>query len=204
MRGAGCCLSLQDKGETRLAVAQLGQHPSEEELDDLLEVFDDDGSGELDFEEFSNLVVALGVENISEDFQFKEIVPKMSHYGHDHLVRWLHDDGDSDICEVTGEGVPMLQRCCRAIIMKRSVEGMIYFTILFAAVVSGIQNYSAEAKWEGEYWLVAFEIFVLAVFVLEAIIKFGCEHPPFSHYFHDRWNCFDFTVLVGICACMLL
>ena len=114
-------------------------------------MFDDDGSGELDFGEFSNLVVALGVENISEDFAFKAVVPKMSHYGHDHLVRWLHDDGDSDICEVTGKNVPALQRCCRAIIMQRAVEGLLYSTILLAAVISGIQNYSAEAKWEGKW-----------------------------------------------------
>ena len=49
----------------------------------------------------------------------------------------------------------------------------------------------------------AFEIFVLGVFVLEAIIKIGCEHAPFLHYFNDSWNCFDFTVLVGIFTCML-
>ncbi len=36
----------------------------------------------------------------------------------------------------------------------------------------------------------------LAIFVVEAAIKIGAEHPHPSRYFKDGWNVFDFTIVV--------
>ena len=90
-------------------------------------------------------------------------VPEMSHYAHDHLVRWLHDDADAGLGGTidelgTGANVPALQKCARAIILRKEVEAFIYFTILSAAVVSGVQNYSADPRFKGELWLAVFEV----------------------------------------------
>ena len=49
-----------DADELREAMAALGQEPSEEELMLLIEEADEDGSGEIEFEEFLPLIKSLG------------------------------------------------------------------------------------------------------------------------------------------------
>jgi hypothetical protein len=101
--------------ELGFAIAQL--QPEDELLDeaklgDLLDEYDADGSGSLDFAEFTNIIVLLGVHgSVLADPK----VTKIPHYGHDHLVRWLHDDGTGNINELgTGKNVPPLRKCSRA------------------------------------------------------------------------------------------
>ena len=42
-----------------------------------------------------------------------------------------------------GPDTPIIQRKCRRVIMSPAVERVIYFAIVVAAVLSGVQNYDA-------------------------------------------------------------
>jgi voltage-gated sodium channel len=193
-----------ERDELGFAIAQMQPEDAmldEAKLEDLLDEYDADGSGDLDFGEFTNIVVALGVH----DTVFADPkVTKISHYGHDHLVGWLHDDGSGSVNQLgTGENVPPLRKCSRAMVLRREVEYVIYMSILLAAVVSGVQNYDADPQFEGNLWIHIFETVVLVIFVVEAALKLAAEQPIY-HYFLDKWNVFDFGVLFLILLLTIL
>jgi voltage-gated sodium channel len=103
--------------------------------------------------------------------------------------------GDGDVCSAQ---VPIVQRVCRHIVISKPVELFIYFCIVLAAVVSGIQNMSIEFDDE-TLWVQLIEWGVLVVFSLELLAKLGAEtRSKAYHFFWDPWNVFDFSVLSTI------
>lgn len=84
---------------------------------------------------------------------------------------------------------------CRKITEWRWFERFIIALIILNAIVLGIETYPAIAV-PYESLLLSINQIVLAIFVLEAVLKITAATPVFSRYFGDGWNLFDFTVVV--------
>ena len=188
--------------EISLALAQLGQNCTEAELEAMLDEFDTDRSGEIDFAEFVQLVIALGVADIDmSDEGHMMGVATISHYGRDSLTRWLGDDGEDGHGDVTGPHVPVTQRTCRKIVMRRETELLVYLCIVLVAIMSGVENFYADRRneFEAGSWPRTVEKGVLVIFVIELVVKVFAENysRPY-HYLWDPWNGFDSSVLISI------
>jgi voltage-gated sodium channel len=68
-------------------------------------------------------------------------------------------------------------------------------TIIVAGVLAGIET-NAEAVAAYGPALRILDVVVLAVFILEALLKLAAHCPRPWDYFKDGWNVFDFTVIV--------
>lgn len=67
--------------------------------------------------------------------------------------------------------------------------------IILAAIVVGIEtDQSIMARWG--VWLHALDRAIVAIFVVEALLKIGAHGRTPWRYFRDPWNCFDFTIVV--------
>ena len=84
---------------------------------------------------------------------------------------------------------------CRKIVEWHWFEKIIIGLIVVNAIVLGIETYPVIAV-PYESVLLAFNNFVLIVFVAEALLKIIAATPVFSRYFGDGWNLFDFSVVV--------
>lgn len=69
--------------------------------------------------------------------------------------------------------------------------------ILLAGVLAGLETDAAVVAEHGR-WLHALDRLVLAVFVLEILLKLAAHAPRPWEYFRDGWNVFDF-VIVAVC-----
>ena len=67
--------------------------------------------------------------------------------------------------------------------------------ILINAVILGLET-SPEIVANYNTWLVWINNFILAVFILEAVLKIAAVAPRLRLYFGNGWNLFDFTVVV--------
>lgn len=84
----------------------------------------------------------------------------------------------------------------QAIVSKRWFEHFIVALILLNGVILGLETSPAILEAYGD-WLIWGNHIILAVFVLEAILKITAVAPRFKLYFGDGWNLFDFTIVVA-------
>jgi voltage-gated sodium channel len=68
-------------------------------------------------------------------------------------------------------------------------------TIILAGVLAGIETNAAVVAAHGPV-LRALDAIVLAIFIIEALLKLTAHAPRPWNYFRDGWNVFDFTVIV--------
>lgn len=74
-------------------------------------------------------------------------------------------------------------------------DRVIIALILLNGVVLGLETVP---DWVAEYgdWFAWLNSFIVAVFVIEAVLKITAVAPRFKRYFGDGWNLFDFTIVV--------
>jgi voltage-gated sodium channel len=77
----------------------------------------------------------------------------------------------------------------------RWFSGLIIALILLAALLVGLETSTSLMDQYGTV-LVGFNHVVLASFVLEAALKITACWPRPTEYFRDRWNIFDFSIVV--------
>lgn len=89
----------------------------------------------------------------------------------------------------------MIAAACHAIVESRSFTRFILGTILVAAAVVGLETYPALMERHGAilHWI---DRAIVAIFVVEAILKMAAHGRRFWRYFADPWNGFDFTIVV--------
>ncbi len=85
----------------------------------------------------------------------------------------------------------------RAVADSGVFQRLILGTILFAGVLVGLETYPEVVARHGGV-LHALDQLVLAIFVIEIVIKMGAEGSRPWRYFADGWNVFDF-VIVAVC-----
>lgn len=78
---------------------------------------------------------------------------------------------------------------------SKRFEYFIIGTILAQAVVLGLETIPEISDATHDLF-VAFHIFVVAVFTVEAALKIASSYPKPHTYFKDGWNAFDFTIVV--------
>ncbi len=71
-------------------------------------------------------------------------------------------------------------------------ENNILFAIAINAIVIFFLGFP---EWQHNTWLNSLDIFFILLFLVEAIVKLN--HYGVKGYFEDRWNIFDFIVVVG-------
>lgn len=74
---------------------------------------------------------------------------------------------------------------------QRTILGV----IVVAAVAVGLETYPAVVDRWGAL-LHGIDRIIIAIFVIEALMKMGAHGRRPWRYFHDPWNCFDFTIVV--------
>ena len=77
----------------------------------------------------------------------------------------------------------------------RAFEFVIVAIIIFNALLLGLGTSPTLDRQYGDWMQLAYQI-VLAIFVLEALIKMAASTPRVGGYFRDGWNVFDFLVIV--------
>ena len=85
---------------------------------------------------------------------------------------------------------------CKRIAQSSSFDRIIIALILFTALIIGIEAFP---QWMNEQRSNVFEFchkFILAAFIVEAIIKIIAESPRPWNYFKSGWNIFDFSLIV--------
>ena len=88
-----------------------------------------------------------------------------------------------------------MKEFARRIVQARWFEPWMVGLILFNAIIIGLET-SGEIMADYGRWLEWGNDLVLAVFVLEAVLKITAVAPQFRRYFGDGWNLFDFTVVI--------
>ena len=88
---------------------------------------------------------------------------------------------------------------CKSIVNSKFFQRLIIITILLAGIVVGMQTYK-EFAIENAYILDTLDRVILAIFIIEAIIKILAEGNRPQNYFKNPWNVFDFIIVV---ACLL-
>jgi len=88
-----------------------------------------------------------------------------------------------------------MKKIAQQIVSKKNFEYFIIALILLNGVVLGLETSPDIVAHYGDYLLLANDL-ILAVFVIEAILKITAVAPRFKLYFGDGWNLFDFTVVV--------
>lgn len=88
-----------------------------------------------------------------------------------------------------------MKELARRIVQARWFEPWMVGLILFNAVIIGLET-SHEVMERYGRWLEWGNDLILAVFVLEAVLKITAVAPQFRRYFGDGWNLFDFTVVI--------
>ncbi len=91
---------------------------------------------------------------------------------------------------------------CKTIANSGWFNHFIMAVILMAGVVVGIQTYGDKvARYKELLWTI--DQIILAIFLIEVIIKMTAEGRHPLRYFRDPWNVFDFTI-VAVCYVALL
>lgn len=83
----------------------------------------------------------------------------------------------------------------RRIVSSPWFQRSIIVTIIFAGVLAGIETDAAIMAAHGPV-LRMLDSIVLAIFIIEALLKLTAQAPRPWRYFKDGWNVFDFTVIV--------
>ena len=88
---------------------------------------------------------------------------------------------------------------CKSIVKSKFFQRLIIITILLAGIVVGMQTYK-EFAIENAFILDTLDRIILAIFIIEAIIKILAEGNRPQNYFKNPWNVFDFII---VAACLL-
>lgn len=85
--------------------------------------------------------------------------------------------------------------CAKHIVDASWFQRLVILTILMAGVLAGIETDAAMVATHGAA-LRSLDAIVLAIFIVEAILKLTERCPQPWDYFRDGWNVFDFAVIV--------
>jgi len=88
-----------------------------------------------------------------------------------------------------------MRKFAKKIVETKAFEYFIVALILINGVVLGLET-SPDILAKYGTWLAFVNHAILAVFILEAILKITAVVPRLKLYFGDGWNLFDFTVVV--------
>lgn len=88
-----------------------------------------------------------------------------------------------------------MQQFIKNIVEARGFEYFIVTLILLNAVVLGLET-SVTVTTHYGHWLDWANLVILAVFIVEAILKIAAVVPRLRLYFGSGWNLFDFSVVV--------
>lgn len=89
----------------------------------------------------------------------------------------------------------MIPESTRCIVHSPWFQRFIIAVIVFAGVLAGIETDAGMMAAHGDL-LHSLDRIVLAVFIIEALLKLTELSPRPWNYFKDGWNVFDFTVIV--------
>lgn len=89
----------------------------------------------------------------------------------------------------------MLAHRLDSIVRSSWFQNSIIAMIFLAAIVVGLQTSLIATENYGAL-LTGLDAFIIGVFVVEALMKIGANGRRPWRYFHDPWNCFDFTIVV--------
>ena len=89
----------------------------------------------------------------------------------------------------------MITQLAQRVANARAFEFGIVAIIIFNALLLGIGTSPTLDQKYGDLMYLAYRI-ILAIFVLEALIKMVASSPRVVGYFRDGWNVFDFLVIV--------
>lgn len=93
----------------------------------------------------------------------------------------------------------MIPETTRRIVHSPWFQRFVIATIIFAGVLAGIETDASMMAAHGAL-LHSLDRMVLAVFIIEAILKLTALSPRPWDYFRDGWNVFDFAVIL---VCLL-
>jgi len=83
----------------------------------------------------------------------------------------------------------------RSIVEARWFEPAMIALILFNALLIGLEtNKAFVERYDG--WLSVGNNIILAIFIIEVVLKLAAVAPRFGLYFGNGWNLFDFTVVL--------
>ena len=88
-----------------------------------------------------------------------------------------------------------------ALVHARWFEATIMVVIILAGVLAGLETSPALVARYGAL-LEALDLAVLAIFVVEIVLKMAVHGRQPWHYFRDGWNVFDFTIVALCCLPM--
>lgn len=88
--------------------------------------------------------------------------------------------------------VEILRRIANAPVFQNFITA----TILFAALLVGVETYESMATAYASPIHILNEA-ILAIFIIEIVVKMGAEFPKPHRYFLDPWNIFDFVIVVA-------
>ncbi|MDH5764952.1 MAG: ion transporter [Gammaproteobacteria bacterium] len=88
-----------------------------------------------------------------------------------------------------------MKNFCLRVVSHAAFERTIIGLILLNGVILGMET-SAEMMANYDYWLLLANNIILAVFVVEAVMKIIAVAPRLNLYFGSGWNLFDFSVVV--------
>src|SRR5687768_3812088 len=95
----------------------------------------------------------------------------------------------------TKSGFTWFQEWCGNVTASPAFEHLITALIILNAILLGMETYPAlRDRFDG--WMMLGNRLVVAVFVIEALMKLTAVAPRFNRYFADPWNQFDFLVVV--------
>jgi voltage-gated sodium channel len=92
-----------------------------------------------------------------------------------------------------------MQQRFQAVVDSSAFQRFIMATILFAGVLVGIETYPGAVAEHGTL-LHALDRLILAIFVIEIVVKMAAHGSRPWRYFRDGWNVFDFLI---VAACFL-
>lgn len=82
-----------------------------------------------------------------------------------------------------------------ALVANRWFERVIVGLILINSLLLGLETFDSIRQQYGAAIELAYDL-ILAVFVIEMLLKMIALAPNIHHYFKDGWNVFDFTIVV--------
>src|SRR5688572_2644519 len=91
--------------------------------------------------------------------------------------------------------VNAVQRFARRVVEGPRFEPFMIGLIIFNAVLIGLET-SSDFVERYDGWLTIGNDLILAIFVVEALLKIIAVAPRFGLYFGNGWNLFDFSIIV--------
>ncbi len=85
---------------------------------------------------------------------------------------------------------------CKSIVSSNAFQHFVTAMIVLAAVLVGIETYPSMVERHGTL-LHALDRVVLAIFVIEIVVKLAAEGTRPWRYFRDPWNVFDFAIVAA-------